>query len=148
MSIARMLTIDPVQGHAELRRWAHGLLGLEAAVELLLRACGGRLADPSWPWIRRDCNCLWLDADRITPDVVSLSCVEQGLLVIVEALASGHPVRQLADLLAEFDRSTLTLVLAAFAHAGGSHIHAWIDTTADGAMRLTRLGPVVDWPAP
>lgn len=36
----------------QLRRWACGLLRLEAAVDLLITGTGGRLMDG--PWIRQD----------------------------------------------------------------------------------------------
>jgi hypothetical protein len=37
---------------AELRDWARGCHLTEAAVELLIRACGGRFVDPGQPWLR------------------------------------------------------------------------------------------------
>ena len=37
---------------AELRTWARGCHSTEAAVELLIRARGGRFVDPGQPWLR------------------------------------------------------------------------------------------------
>ena len=38
-------------------------------------------------------------------------------------------------------------MLAAFAHAGGSHTHAWLDTgPRTDRCTLTLLGPIIDWP--
>jgi hypothetical protein len=39
---------------AELRDWARGCYSTEAAVELLITACGGRFLDPSQPWLRTE----------------------------------------------------------------------------------------------
>ena len=39
---------------AELRNWARGCHSTEAAVELLIKACGGRFVDPGQPWLRTD----------------------------------------------------------------------------------------------
>jgi hypothetical protein len=39
---------------AELRNWARGCYSTEAAVELLIRARGGRFVDPGQPWLRTD----------------------------------------------------------------------------------------------
>jgi hypothetical protein len=138
----------PLDTTIALRSWARGLFGLEAAVEVLLRAMGGRFADPGWPWIRFDGYRLWLDPDRFHPTAATLPRREAALLAIVDALASGHPIRHLADLLAEFDRDTLVLVLAAFAHAGGSHTHTRLDTGTDGSRHLSLLGPIIDWTTP
>jgi hypothetical protein len=39
---------------AELRKWARGCHSTEAAVELLIRARGGRFLEPGQPWLRTD----------------------------------------------------------------------------------------------
>ena len=44
-------------------------------------------------------------------------------------------------------RANLHLVLAALAHAAGSHEHADVVVGPDGLGHLTRPGPVVAWPA-
>src|SRR3954447_437329 len=135
---ATTIALSPVEVAAALRRWARGLYGVEAAVEVLLRACRGRFADPSWPWVRLEEICLWLDPDQISPNLGMLSGQERRLLTIVEALASGHPVAHLPELLAELDRPSLRLVLAAFPHAGGSHTHAVLGAANDGSVRWVR----------
>lgn len=48
-----------------LRQWAAGLLAAQAAVELVLRAVGGRFADPAFPWVRLDGDITWLDPDAM-----------------------------------------------------------------------------------
>jgi hypothetical protein len=37
-----------------LRAWAKGRYSTEAATELLIRALGGRFAQPPWPWIHEE----------------------------------------------------------------------------------------------
>ncbi len=39
---------------AQLRNWAQGCHSTEAAVELLVRARGGRFVEPGQPWLRTD----------------------------------------------------------------------------------------------
>jgi hypothetical protein len=54
----------------------------------------------------------------------------------------------LGDLAAGLDRRALTLVLAAIAHAAGSHEHR-IDRDRDGVPHPGgRLPPLVPWPQP
>jgi hypothetical protein len=112
----------------QLREWATGSYPLEAAVELLIRAHGGRFTDPSHPWVDRiGADRAWLAADQIDPESTgALSGGEQRLLAIVGSLADGLPV-DLHHALPGLDRPTLDLVLAALAHAGGSHQHGWVD---------------------
>jgi hypothetical protein len=131
---------------ARLRCWARGLYGVEAAVELLLRAFGGRFADPGWPWILSDAQCVWLDGSRIHNGIGALSGGEQRILQLVEALATGAPIGRLDDVLAGLDRAGLLLVLAAVAHAGGSHTDACLIRTDDGSIGWQRLPALVDWP--
>jgi hypothetical protein len=48
---------------ADLRDWARGCYSTEAAVELLIRARGGRFVEPGQPWLRTDDRGItWLDA--------------------------------------------------------------------------------------
>lgn len=125
-----------------LRTWARGGYATEAAVELLVRAMGGRFAWPDWPWIRSNpiAGWYWIDPDAIVTGSGRLSGGEQRLLAVVAALLDGPPLMDLADTLAGLDRDNLALVLAAFAHAGGSH--------EDTVLRLTDAGPEFDSPGP
>ncbi len=53
----------------ELRAWAKGSYPLEAAVQLILRAFGGRFADPGNLWIEdADGDRPWLNAAAMTDD--------------------------------------------------------------------------------
>ncbi|QDP95828.1 hypothetical protein FOE78_07865 [Microlunatus elymi] len=130
-----------------LRAWARGDYACEAAVELLVRGFGGRFASGSWPWVRVDdrSGSCWLDPDEIPAEAGVLSSGERAFLILVAALAGGPPAADLGGVLACLDREHLGLVLAAFAHAGGSHEHAVICWTDEGA-RFDRPGPLVDWP--
>ena len=64
------------------------------------------------------------------------------LLSAIAACASVDVV----DIITGLDRANLHLVLAALAHAAGSHEHADVVVGPDGLGHLTRPGPVVAWP--
>ncbi|GAA2109473.1 hypothetical protein GCM10009841_30810 [Microlunatus panaciterrae] len=133
-----------VQG---LRWWAQGAYAEEAAVELLVRAFGGRFAAAGWPWVRSCERPGWwrLDADEFGGHTDVLSSGEQRVLAVVEALVSAGPLLDVGGILAGVDRVNLVLILAAFAHAGGSHEHMELIATEDG-VRYGRLAPLVSWP--
>ncbi len=134
--------------HAGLRSWAKGQYPLEAAVELLVRASDGRFANPSYPWIQP--GWWWLDHDAINEDTLgALSGGEQRILRIVASLAGGTPVNLSADL-PGLDRDLMGLVLAAMAHANGSHEHANIRIDHDRGVSVLdgRLPSLHSWPEP
>jgi hypothetical protein len=103
----------------------HGVASLDpaeadmarAAVELVIRAYDGWLADPGWPWVREGARLgvFWLDPDAIA--AFAYRSGELRLLPLVEALCGGRRVTQLANVLVGLDRPTLALVLAAFDQA-------------------------------
>jgi len=70
----------------------------------------------------------------------------EGLAVlrVAVSLADGRPV-DLAEVAVALDRRTLGLVLAALAHAAGSHDHSPL--AGQGADADLRLGPLIAWPA-
>lgn len=110
---------------AGLRLWAAGVHADEAAltgaaVELVVRACGGEFTDPGWPWIREGSESdplglVWLDPAAMS--VWKGGQAEHAVMDFIEALAGGRPVRWLPDLLRVLDRPTRRLVLAAFDYA-------------------------------
>lgn len=102
----------------DLRAWARGLLPLEAAVELLVTACGGALL--AGPWIRRDNGGRrWFDPDAAAAEKRYLSGGERRVLAIAITLASEeHPV-DLSDALTGLDRDGAQAVLTAVADASG-----------------------------
>lgn len=137
----------------EVRAWARGIYPAEAGAELLLRA--GLAA--AGPWLRRAeaTGGLWLDADLITDDTIGrLSGGQQRILRIAASLLGGAPVN-LYEEVPGLDRDHLALVLAAIAHAGGSHEHSgalapdpegrWVN--AEGVrVGFPRLGSLFGWP--
>jgi hypothetical protein len=66
---------------------------------------------------------------------------------VVASLAGGAPL-DLGEIACRMDRANLALLLAAIAHAGGSHQHGGIDTHEDGTYQLVQLDSLYPWPAP
>jgi hypothetical protein len=133
----------------ELRQWAKGNYAYEAATELLIRAFHGRFTSPAWPWITpdRDHSHPWIDFHAIPDNIGMLSSGEQRLLLITASIAGEHPT-SLGDALTGLDRDTLDLILAAAAHAGGSHEHSEMTWGTNGRGTLTRAGTLHPWPDP
>lgn len=127
-----------------LRRWAKGLYPLEAGVELLIQAFDGRFASPGEPWVQQgdDSGWWWIDVEQMTEDNYdALSGGEARLLRIAASLLGGLPV-DLSRNIAGLDREHLQLVVAAVAHAGGSHEHTGHQYLIRGpaTSTTTRLG--------
>ena len=102
------------------------------------------------PDIDIDCDGLWaqivwpdLESALVAGRIVGGSC-EVGLLRAAASIAEGHPI-DLGDLAAGLDRPSLTLLLAAIAHAAGSHDHraASVDGNPYGGPLLP---PLAAWP--
>jgi len=133
-----------------LRSWAAGSLLLTAAVELLTRCFDGRFAAASQPWIRVEPNgWTWLDDQDLAASLGALSRGERRVLTVVAALADSTGARRidLTDVVTGIDRENLDLVLAALAHAAGSHEHAGLEVSDDSrSARLVRLPPLHPWP--
>ncbi|HEY3408447.1 MAG TPA: hypothetical protein VGK53_09780 [Propionicimonas sp.] len=142
-----------------LRRWAKGLNRLEASAELLIRACDGRFASPGQPWVQQgdDPGWWWIDVEQMTEDnYAALSGGETRLLRVAASLLGGPPL-DLGRNLAGLDREHAHLVLAAIAHASGSHEHTgrpvpdpqgrYVDQNGV-RMSFERLGSLCTWPAP
>ena len=137
----------------DLRAWARGIYPLEAAVELLTRWNDGRFAGPEYPWIQPTAegrHGWWVDAEGITDDALAAySGGEQRILRIVGSLAGGTPAH-LDEVLSGNDRDATALVLAAVAHAAGSHQYPNIvvDHTTRVARNLGPLPTLYEWPSP
>lgn len=117
----------------ELRAWATGIYGAEAATELLIRAGRAR------QYARRDeYGHAWLDFEAAAADVWpggALSGGERRLVAVAVSLSGYVPTFavddadagtcwaafSLGEVLPGLDRANLGLVLAAIAHGGGSH---------------------------
>ncbi|GGM09615.1 hypothetical protein [Nakamurella endophytica] len=137
-----------------LRDWARGLYPLEAATELLIRACGGRFAAPGNPWVHvEDSGRAWIDFEELSEAVTAGGPWSGGERRILALAASfGADDGLLNDNLPGLDRDTLALVLAAVSHAGGSHEHQpeailWDENNRPYRNPETeRPGPLYPWP--
>lgn len=137
--------MSPTETAAALRAWAAGSYTSEAAVELVIRAFGGQLLDG--PWIAPASGArAWFDAAAVA-EAGYLSGGQRRVLQIAASVAEpGHSI-DLADVLPGLDRDAAALVLAAIAHAAGTHEHGDIEIR-NGAM--TNHGPLPSlypWPA-
>ena len=132
--------------HDDLRHWAAGSYPIEAAPELLLRAFHGRFAQPGHPWIRHD-DRYWIDFDAITNETTGVySGGEQRMLTLAASLGGSRRI-SLGEALPGLDRSVTALVLAAVAHAAGSHQHS--DMRVDprtGGVHFAALNTQFPWP--
>jgi hypothetical protein len=131
---------------ARLRDWARGSLPMGAGVELLLRAFDGTFADPSCRWlITEPDGRAWVDVDALNARAGVLSGGERRVLTMVAALIDEGPV-DVVDVVSGLDRAHLHLVLAALAHAAGSHEHTDVVVEPDGVAHLSRPGALLRWP--
>lgn len=122
------------------RAWAKGIYPIEAGVELLIRH--GKAIYENAPWLidLRDDRALEvvgvqhhaeerthvaIDVDRLLEHAGAWSGSERRIARIAASLIDGTPV-DLNDALPGLDRTTLTDVLAAIAHANGSHEHSGV----------------------
>jgi hypothetical protein len=118
----------------------HWLPELQAA-DLIMIALDGDAIDGG-PWAA----VLWAELDSaLRAGVIAGAGGRLRVLRAAASLADGQPV-DLADLTAGVDRQELTLVLAAIAHAAGSHEHVDDLPLAGSPGARGQLGPVVSWP--
>jgi hypothetical protein len=139
------MSTDTARHHTQLRAWAKGNHGLEAATELLIRGFNGRFADPGKPWIQPTTSGHWIDFDSIPAQIGALSGGEQRFLQIAAALDGGETSVNLGRCLAGLDRHHVHLVLAAVAHASGTHEHQEIRFRPDGTVTFARPGAIYRW---
>ena len=131
-----------------LREWAKGSYGMEAAVELLVRFNGGRLLHGPWIEHGPDRDRYWFSADMVPNEAGVLSGGERRVLELAASLADPHVTRiGLGHVVTGLDRDALDLVVAAIAHAGGSHEHSRPVFGIDGTYAGTRdLPSLHEWP--
>ena len=131
---------------------ARGAYGPEAAVRLLLGVgMVGKVrhlisTEPSATSYSRN-DRAWVDWSKVPVACGALSGGELRLLALCSSLAGECKV-ELADVVAGLDRANLDLVLAAIAHAGGSHEHSDIARTPAGEVDLVRFESLHPWPNP
>jgi hypothetical protein len=136
------MTTAPSELHAALRAWAKGIYPTEAATELLIRSGAATTGDP---WIQPgdDPGWWWVDFEALAHALnegTHHSGGERRILSIAASLGGHSPDGfRLGDALPGLDRAHLALVLAATAHAGGSHEH-------HDMMHADPLPPLFDWP--
>lgn len=153
----RATDLDLVDVESALLRAAVGDYAAEAAVLLLansgrwlsrLQAAGlisivldGEVDDGPWAAVH------WTDLDRaLRSGVLTGTGGELWLLRASASLADGQSV-DLSELTAGVDRGELTLVLAALAHAAGSHEQSDVVRDDEGGSHAgAPLGPVLAWP--
>lgn len=131
--------------HSQLRAWAKGNHGLEAATELLIRGFDGRFADPGCPWVHPTASGHWIDFAAILAQTGALSGGEQRFLQIAASLPDGDTTVNLGYALTNLDRKHVHLVLAAVAHTAGTHQHQQITAHPDGRITVQRPGSIVSW---
>ncbi|PFG21255.1 hypothetical protein [Serinibacter salmoneus] len=121
------------------REWAKGNHPREAGVELLARS--GLLYDGA-PWVTggRVVGAVLIEETQGQPGGV------RRLVTIAASLLFGDSV-DLSDEVPRLDRHQLELVLAAIAHAGGSHEHSTVIVDDDGyPAGFPALPSLYDWP--
>jgi len=147
---------------ARLRQWAAGIYPDEAAVELLIRSgWTGRAAlatvvstpgeDPA-EIIDWDVLGQILDGHLDSP-IIAASSGELRVLRIAHSLARGF----LHETVPGLDRHNTDLVLAAIAHANGSHQHSepsetpvsgrWVDSETGLRVSFNALQSLHRWPS-
>lgn len=140
-------SVDRAEG---LRAWAKGMYTLTAAAELLIR-CGSPLL--SGPWVEYDPerDRYWFNTETVAEEAGYLSGGERRVLDIAASLANDDRLVALGDVVSGLDRKHLELVLAAIAHAAGSHEHSvpvteWNDEGVPRLLRFDRPGSLYPWP--
>jgi len=138
--------------HDAVRAWAKGIHPSEAAVELLIHH--GKAIYDGAPWLSELYpsgaempRMVAVDVDALVYEAGAWSGSERRVVAIAASLLSTeHPVT-LEDAVTGLDRQNLTLVLAAIAHANGSHQHSDMIYSEDGRpVGFERLSSLYPWP--
>lgn len=129
-----------------LRAWAKGSYPQEAATELLIRAFSGRFAGAGYEWMQTtEEGDAWIDFEAIPSHIDGLSGGEKRFLLLVASLA-GDSLVTLGDVLPGLDRDLMNLVLAAVAHAAGTHEGSEFIEAPDGSVSFKRAHSLYPWP--
>jgi hypothetical protein len=154
----RAAHLDPVDVESALLRAALGDYADEAAILLLitsghwlpqLQHTGLITLDGNVDGEGLWAHIYWPDIDgALRIGTITGNTSQRGILHAAASIADGHPV-DLGDLAAGLERRHLTLVLAAIAHAAGSHEHHNTPHDHDGVPHAgDRLPPLMPWPQP
>jgi len=120
------------------------MYSLEAGVELLIRT---QRVYENAPWVEyTSADRAYIDTSKLTEHMGAWSGGEQRVARIALSLMSGSPV-DLREELAGLDREYLSLVLAAVAHAGGSHEQSEPTFEEGGYRGNTSLPALYEWPS-
>ena len=136
-----------------LRTWAAGSYPIEAATELLIRAFNGRFIQPGQPWIHTTGCDPWIEFADITQETTGVcSGGERRVLAIAAALGT-HTQLDLVANITGLDHTHAHLVLAALAHAMGSHdtttkLVSTSQTVASTSSRRPASAPDRNSPSP
>ena len=140
-----MSAVDRAEIESAVRAWAKGLYPSEAGVELLIRQ--GKAIYARAPWIAQHGDYAVIDVNKLVYEAGAWSGSERRVVAIAASLLSSeHPVN-LEDAVSGLDRVNLQLVLAAIAHANGSHEHSALRRGPDGAtVGFEQLSSAFAWP--
>lgn len=127
-----------------VRAWAKGMYPLEAGVELLIRQGRGIYAGA--PWLYDYGERVVVDVDELLDGIGAWSGGEQRVARIAASLLGGDRV-DLNEDVPGLDRGHLSLVLAAIAHANGSHEDSVTRYGSDGTPQgFDRVSTLYPWP--
>lgn len=129
----------------QLREWSRGMDPLAAATELLIRT-GYAQSGHSWVRYDEDRQLPWIDFQAIPELLGGLSGGQQRVLRIAASLGADVPII-LADEISGLDRDLVVLVLAAIAHASGTHEPGRSVDFVDGQPRIVAVDALYAWPA-
>lgn len=133
-----------VANDTQLREWARGMLPLEAATELLIRA---GFAQEWRPWVKYDDDRQrpWIDFGSIPDKIRGTSGGEQRVLMFAASLGADVPI-VLADEVPGVDRRYADLMISAVAHAAGFTTPSHTIDRVDGALTFVDVPSLREWP--
>lgn len=126
-----------------VRAWAEGIYSTEAGVELLIRQ--GKAIRKGAPWLDEfepigdRPRMVAINVDELLDGTGGWSGGERRIVRIAASLLGG-PAVELHEDLPGLDRAALHLVLAAIAHANGSHEHSVMIFDDNGTPARTEAG--------
>ncbi len=135
--------------HTALRTWAKGIYPAEAAVELLIRQ--GKAIYEGAPWLREGDTLagerlVYIDVDELVNESGAWSGGERRVVDIAASLLDPDRQVNLNHAISGLDRPYQALVLAAIAHAAGSHEGVAVRVDEHGRAHLQRAGTLFGWP--